>query len=98
MFGQKKIYVDLSSVKDEKELHTALKSALDNDGYTGENLDALHDVLTGICKKTILTVTGFDAFARELDTYAEKLALVLAVSASENRALTVVFDKKGRRK
>ena len=94
MFGYNKIYVDLSSVKDEKELHAALRSALKNDGYTGDSLDALHDVLTSICKKTKITVAGIDKAARELDTYAEKLALVFAVSASENRYLTVEFGKK----
>lgn len=93
MFGYNKIYIDLSSVKDEKALHTALGSSLD--GYSGANLDALHDALTSICKKTKLFITGFDAFSREFDGYAERLALVLAVSASENRYLTVEFYKKG---
>ena len=88
----KKIYVDASSFTDIKAAHAALRTAIGSDDYTGSNLDALYDVLTSIGKKTRITVTNYKAAEENLGEYAEKLALVLAVSASQNPVLTVVFE------
>lgn len=89
---QKKILIDASYFTDIKETHAALKAAIGSDEYIGSNLDALHDVLTSIGKKTKITVKNYRAAEENLGEYAEKLALVLAVSASTNPMLTVVFD------
>ena len=89
---QKKILIDASSFTDIKETHAVFKAAIGSDDYTGSNLDALYDVLTSIGKKTRITVTNYKAAEENLGEYAEKLALVLAVSASANPMLTVVFE------
>lgn len=88
----KKIEVDASLFTDPQAVHTVLKQALCEDGYIGNNLDALHDVLTAVGKKTKITVKNFTAAEKQLGDYASALALVLASSASSNRYLTVVFE------
>ena len=87
-----KIYVDASAFTDVKAAHAALKAAIGSDEYIGSNLDALHDVLTSIGRRTRITVSNYRAAEENLGEYAEKLALVLAVSASQNPVLTVVFE------
>ena len=92
MQRMEKIYVDALSFTDIKSTHAALRTAIGSDDYIGSNLDALHDVLTEIGRKTRITVTNYRSAKENLGEYAEKLALVLAVSASENPYLTVVFE------
>ena len=71
-----KITVDAAAFTDTASTHAALRAAIGEKGYAGSNLDALHD----------------RAAEENLGGYAEKLALVLAVSASSNPVLTVVFE------
>ena len=92
MFKTEKITVDASLFTDVKAVHTELKKALKSENYYGNNLDALHDALTSVCRRTRLTVINFNKAAPELEEYADKLALVLAVSAAENPVLSVVFE------
>ena len=87
-----KINVDASAFTDIKSTHAALRGAIGSDEYIGSNLDALHDVLSSIGRRTRITVTNYRAAEESLGEYAEKLALVLAVSASQNPVLTVVFE------
>ena len=92
MFKVEKITVDAAEFADKESTHAALKKALKNGDYIGNNLDALHDALTGIGRRTRLTIVNFDKAAGMLDEYADRLALVLAVSAAENPVLTVIFE------
>lgn len=87
-----KINVDAIAFTDKKTTHAALKEAIGSELYKGSNLDALHDVLTSIGKRTKITVKNYSAAEENLGEYAEKLALVLAVSASQNPFLSVVFE------
>ncbi|MBQ7700173.1 MAG: barstar family protein [Clostridia bacterium] len=87
-----KITVDAAAFTDTASTHAALRAAIGEKGYAGSNLDALHDVLTSIGRRTRITVTNYRAAEENLGEYAEKLALVLAVSASSNPVLTVVFE------
>ncbi len=89
---QKKILIDASSFMDVKETHAAIKAAIGSEDYVGSNLDALHDVLTGIGRRTRITVVNYRKAEEYLGEYAEKLAFVLAVSASSNPFLSVVFE------
>lgn len=92
MFGVRKIVVDAAAFTDKKAVHAALKEAIGSEDYIGSNLDALHDVLTTICKKTRITVKNFHKAEEQLEDYAKSLASVLAASAAENPYLTVVFE------
>lgn len=92
MFKTEKIYVDAAAFTDTATTHAALRAAIGEKGYTGSNLDALHDVLTSIGRRTRITVANYRKAEENLGEYAEKLAFVLAVSASENPALSVVFE------
>ena len=87
-----KINIDCKSFEDVKTAHAVMRAAIGSDQYIGSNLDALHDTLTSICKKTRITVTDFGAAEEKLGEYAGKIAYVLAASASQNPALTVVFE------
>lgn len=87
-----RITVDAATFTDKRSVHETMCSALQSSDYTGNNLDALHDALTSVGQKTRLTVKNFDKASRALDEYADKLALVLAVSAAENPLLTVIFE------
>ena len=92
MQRMEKIYVDALSFTDIKSTHAALRTAIGSDDYIGSNLDALHDVLCSIGRRTRITVTNYRAAEMNLGEYAEKLALVLAVSASSNPCLSVMFE------
>ena len=85
------ITLDAARFTDRKALYEALREAIPHDGAFGESLDALHDVLTSIGRQTELRIVHFDKAEQALGDYAERLALVLAASASQNRRLTVVF-------
>ena len=89
---QKKILIDASSFTDVKATHATLREAIGGDGYAGSNLDALHDVLTSIGARTKITIINYRSAEENLGEYAEKLALVFAVSASKNPMLTVIFE------
>ena len=43
-----KITVDASLFIDKQTTHESLKKAIKSENYIGNNLDALHDALTGI--------------------------------------------------
>ncbi len=92
MFKIEKITVDAAGFTDVPSVHAALKAAIGEKNYFGNNLDALHDALTSICRRTRITVTNFARAYERLDDYAAKLAAVLAVSAAENPVLSVVFE------
>ena len=92
MYKVEKIIIDAAEFKDKASTHAALKKAIKSGDYIGNNLDALHDVLTSIGRRTRITIVNFDKAAAALDEYADRLALVLAVSAAENPVLTVVFE------
>ncbi len=87
-----KITVDASLFTDKQTTHETLKKAIKSENYIGNNLDALHDALTSICRRTRITIVNFDKAAGMLDEYADRLALVLSVSAAENPILSVVFE------
>ena len=87
-----KIFIDASAFTDVSAAHAAMRDAVGSKDYIGSNLDALHDVLCSIGRRTRITVTNYRAAEMNLGEYAEKLALVLAVSASSNPCLSVVFE------
>lgn len=55
----------------------------------GSNLDALHDVLTGV--NASLTFCDFERLEAETDGYGERVKRVLADCERENKLLTVKF-------
>lgn len=59
----KEIVIDCSRIDGPREFHFVLAKQLDFPEWYGNNLDALHDILTGICENTHLRLMHFPAFA-----------------------------------
>ncbi|MBQ9179775.1 MAG: barstar family protein [Firmicutes bacterium] len=91
------VRIDISNIKDKKELFQKLKEAGLMPREAGENLDALHDVLTDIGEETSLVVYGKDSLieyceSEELAEYVETFSRVLDDAAEENPGLTIQWE------
>ena len=76
------VFLDFSSCADISDLYTELRRKMNWAGWYGENLDALHDILTGLPhrgNRFIITSPGKDAPA-EVRLYAEKISSVFLES------------------
>ena len=57
----KEITINCAKVASMAEIHDLLSRELNFPGWYGRNLDALHDMLTGICEETHITFLHFPA-------------------------------------
>lgn len=80
----KEITIDCTSAENSHDLHRLLADALEAPGWYGHNLDALHDLLTGICEETALILLN-------LGDFAKGFRRVLQDSQEENPFLTVII-------
>lgn len=60
----KEITIDCASAENSRELHRLFADTLEAPEWYGHNLDALHDLLTGICEDTALTLLNLGEFAK----------------------------------
>lgn len=59
----KEYTIDCARIDGPREFHFVLARQLDLPPWYGNNLDALHDVLTALTEETHLTFVNFPAFA-----------------------------------
>lgn len=85
-------YVDASAFTSKRELHDAMKKALGEENYIGNNLDALHDCLTSICEPTTLVINNWGSAVRNLGEYSRILWSVLDDSTNENDGLKIILN------
>lgn len=86
-----RVHIDCGAIGSKAELHAALARALRFPPWYGGNLDALHDLLTGICADTALILSDWPAAEAALGPYGSRVEKVLAFSALENPHLTIEF-------
>ncbi len=86
---KRNITIDGGKFSAPSDVHEAFKKALGREDYVGNNLDALHDVLTTTFSYTTVRVRNYAAARENLGEYADSLEKVLRDSAEENRCLRV---------
>lgn len=90
---KKKYLIDASLFTSESQAHEIMKKEFRGYEYYGNNLDALHDVLTSISRDVTVTVRSLDKAERVLGTYAATLRRVFTDSAEENGHITLRFEE-----
>ena len=86
-----RVYIECGAVKSREDLHAALAKGLNFPAWYGNNLDALHDLLTDISADTRLILADWPAAETALGDYGSRVEKVLAISALENPRLTIEF-------
>lgn len=92
IFERKEILICIGHENTRDELHERLREKLGSERYIGNNLDALHDVLTSISEHTLLIITGLEGAKDALGGYANVLERVFTDSAEQNPRLEVRFE------
>jgi ribonuclease inhibitor len=80
----REIILDCSTISCAKQLHKALKEALQFPEWYGHNLDALMDCLTELEEDTHLVLIGWDQSAE----YSSRFESVFTHAATENEGFT----------
>ena len=80
----REIILDCSGIHDARQLHEALKEALQFPEWYGHNLDALMDCLTELEIDTHLVLIGWDQNAE----YGSRFESVFTDAAAENEGFT----------
>ncbi len=79
--------IDCTGIETRPQLHKVLADTLSFPDWYGENLDALHDVLTAIVSPTQLVLEHWDSFA----PLGRGFRRVLEDAAEENPRFSVFF-------
>ena len=86
--------IDASRFTTRREAHRAMKEVFAGYEYYGNNLDALHDVLTSIRQDAEITVCGLAQAREQIDAYADRLLLVFSDAAEENPHLHFIYPEE----
>ncbi len=78
----KRVKINCAPLKTKDDFYTALSTCLGTPEYFGKNLDALHDVLSGM--KIVLEMRNFSALRCALGEYADTLETMLKATAEES--------------
>ena len=79
--------IDCAGIHAPRDLHQAIAREMGFPDWYGNNLDALHDVLTAIGEDTALNLLHFDA----LPPFSSRFRRVMEDAAEENPCLYVTF-------
>ncbi len=83
----KQITIDCANIQSPQALHGALREALSFPAWYGNNLDALHDCLTGMQEATELTLENFMG----LGSFAAGFLRVFTDATQENPRLQITI-------
>lgn len=83
----REIIIDCAGIGSRQAFHQILAGKLDFPDWYGNNLDALHDQLTGISRDTRLILSNWDAAA----PFGAGFRKVLLDAARENPRLRIIF-------
>ena len=87
----KDITIDCRGFVPRSDLHRAFADALAFPDHYGNNLDALHDILTSLPSPTELTFLNWAAAEEALGRYAKALQRMLTDAGNENPLLTIHY-------
>ena len=82
--------IDGNAVTSMEDIHKMLAQQLAFPEWYGNNLDALHDVLTDCCEKTVIAITDLPLLEEHLGDYAVYFQRVLHDCAQENPHLRIL--------
>jgi ribonuclease inhibitor len=83
--------IDISSAKTRKEFHEAVSHVLPCPEYYGNNLDALHDVLTGDVQKGRIFFNGCANFREMFPSYYKSLVKMSEDITADNSLIEIIF-------
>lgn len=83
--------IDLTGVDTYGEFHNRMSNALSFPEYYGNNLDALHDMLTECGEETVITFLHTEEMREALPAYVEKLEKLFADAMQETKGLQIEF-------
>ena len=86
--------IDASRFTTRREAHRVMKEVFAGYEYYGNNLDALHDVLTSIRQDAEITVCGLDAARQQIGAYADRLLRVFGDASEENSHLHFFYPEE----
>lgn len=86
------ITIDCRGFVPRSDLHRAFADALAFPDHYGNNLDALHDCLTGICEPTRIRLLHWEAAEQALGSYARSAKRAILDAALANQKLSILFD------
>lgn len=87
----RRIELNLNNMKNEQELHIFLKEQLAFPQHYGENLDALHDMLTELSENVCLNITCCTNADSPIYKFGKKLERVM-----EDAAQTIDYPEDGK--
>ena len=85
----KQIVIDGESILTRLDLHKTLREGLQFPEWYGNNLDALHDVLTDCNEETYIKIRNHALLEEHLSDYAVYFLRVLHDCAEENQYLHI---------
>ena len=86
----KHVILDGESILTRDDLHKALREGLACPEWYGNNLDALHDVLTDVREKTVIGIVDLSIMEEHLGDYTVYLMRVLDDCVQENPHLRIL--------
>lgn len=79
--SMKEILLDGKEIRSRADLYRSLKAQLNSDHFTGNNLDALYDILTEEKERVQVRIVRPEALRASLGDYLDRLMRVLLDSA-----------------
>lgn len=89
---ENKIIVDCSAFTSKEQLHRTMKEKLNNNGYIGNSLDALYDVLCSISSPVDITFINTSTANTALGKYFDRFIKVILNASDGNSNLNVTFS------
>ena len=89
------ICLDLGTLKTKSELYQYINEQLHLPEYSGENLDALYDVLTEPGVKRRIVIRGLDNFNAKTEGYGKRLLRMLKDAEKVSEDLQVTVEEEG---
>ncbi len=87
------VFIDLADLKDKKQLHDKIRKSIAPIPYEGNNMDALHDVLTEYAGLPVLRFYNAGVPEGEMSEYIVRLRRVCRDAMMENPQLKVIFEE-----
>lgn len=91
----KNVTIDLAHIHTPAAAQVYIGYVMGFPEYYGRNLDALHDMLTGIDERTLLTLRRPAQLPEQMAAYFPRLSLVMHDAQQENPHLQVVVQLEG---
>lgn len=89
------IVFDFSLFRNYRSAHAVMRAALGSTDYIGNNLDALHDVLTSLRKETAIRAVQINRGREQIGSYCDRILVCIADAVRENPHLSLSVEESG---